>query len=396
MRNLLKPALVALACFPLAATTIGPASAAKPTTYESRWLYFSDTQSGQVDGLEGNAHRISVWGDSEGYADGWIGSYQCPEGEVPTHEEEGACEYVGGTELWGDSLAVDVDPDLGSGSLAGSMQAFSYDPNTDEYVELDPLDVDAVVTGTGEVMGDTYKYKGEKATDAYRPGTAEGTLGSLVLTDASGELGMSTGSYKERKKYQDRYAGEDVSLDWTEFGELPGVAGNAHVGTLWVGGEGWADGKVVDWTCPEGEQPPSGGGHGEDPHAAEEWPEEPETNCVQESVRFMWSDETLELTMDRKLDEATITGTLEVQDHDGGSGGSPTVDITVTGTGEVSMESGRGKWADEYDSGSYSYSSTSREGTVDGFIGLMGFADDSDDLSSARMSTYKSKFSYSS
>lgn len=178
-----------------------------------------------------------------------------------------------------------------------------------------------------------------------------------------------------------------ASASWMEMGTLPGgVAGNVHVGFLEVSKSGWAYGQVIDWTCPEGELPPShGGGHGE--LAADDW-EEPETNCVAESFREIYGD-GLDVRISKKLDAATVTGTLQVSDHETGTGGAPAVSMTFTGFGDVASSSWIEKGSEGTSSWVYKYESRTRQATVDGAIGAMGFTDDADDVSSASLAETK-------
>jgi hypothetical protein len=177
--------------------------------------------------------------------------------------------------------------------------------------------------------------------------------------------------------------------DWVEWGELPGVGGNAHTGYLEVsqsgsGAQVW--GVVTDYQCDEGEIP-GGGGHGGHALEASDYEEYPEEGyCDPVSERYIDGGDVT-LTMDRKLTSARLTGTLRVDDH--GSSASPAVDMSWTG--EASLVESR--WTDSYRDGSSTYyvryDSTSRQGVVTGFIGAMGFADDADDESSGTMSRTK-------
>ncbi|HEX8781380.1 MAG TPA: hypothetical protein VF728_09475 [Nocardioides sp.] len=182
-----------------------------------------------------------------------------------------------------------------------------------------------------------------------------------------------------------RSSGSSISASWTELGQLTGVAGNAHVGYLDVDPErDEAYGSVRDWTCPEGELPPSGGGGH---HVAEEEP----TSCVLESVREMYAGDTaIDVELDRKLTTGTITGNLSVVDHDGGGAtAAPPVEMTITGIGEV--YSSTSYYTDSGDGWTSRYKDVTslREGVVDGHIGAMGFTDDADDVSSASMRRYR-------
>lgn len=193
---------------------------------------------------------------------------------------------------------------------------------------------------------------------------------------------------KDRWSY--RSSGTDVSVGWLELGPLNGVPGNAHVGELKADVDRdqiW--GYVKDWTCPEGELPPyGGGGHGE---FTTEHDEKEETNCVFESLRKIDAgDADVEVAMDRKFTTASITGNLNVSDHDGQLGGRPPVDITLTGIGDTYSNTWYEKGSSGDESWVYKYVSSGRAATVEGNIGAMGFTDDADDQSSASMSTYKS------
>ena len=61
-----------------------------------------------------------------------------------------------------------------------------------------------------------------------------------------------------------RSSSEGASAEWVEYGELPGVGGNVHVGFLQAetsSSGGRVFGKVFDYACDPGEVP-GGGGHG--------------------------------------------------------------------------------------------------------------------------------------
>jgi hypothetical protein len=176
-----------------------------------------------------------------------------------------------------------------------------------------------------------------------------------------------------------------ASADWVEWGELPNVVGNAHVGFLEVSGTGsnvelW--GKVIDYQCDEGEYPGGGGGH----DAFEEEPGEEE--CDFTGIREI-SGGTVTFSVDRKLTGARLTGTLVVANHGAPGQATPPVDMTWTGQG--------GLWSttyiDQYTEGGtkyYSkYESTGRDALVSGHIGIMDFTDDADDESFASIQRTK-------
>lgn len=184
-----------------------------------------------------------------------------------------------------------------------------------------------------------------------------------------------------------RSTNDTASTRWVEFGTLPGgVLGEIHVGYLEVyGGSGNAEayGEVADWSCPEGEMPPEGGGHFE---------EEPETNCTLHSRRniYAYGDE-LSFQIDRKLTKATLTGVLTVSDHDGQLGGRPPVSITWNGVGDIATYSNTGRYTEGGSTTYWKESGSRRTAEIaDGsFIGAMGFTDDADDTSTGEFSSGK-------
>jgi hypothetical protein len=212
---------------------------------------------------------------------------------------------------------------------------------------------------------------------------ASSAVSMLVLATAGQAVAADRWTY--------RSTNTSASTTWIEFGSLPGgVLGNAHVGFLEVyssGSNAEVYGKVRDWTCPEGELPPEGGGgHGE----FEEEP--PPTNCELHSERFIYAyGDEVAFSMDRKLGSATLTGVLNVEDHATGSGGQPPVNITWTGIGDMATYSNSGKYTEGGSTTYWKESGTSRQAVIaDGsFIGAMGFTDDADDVSDGYMSTSK-------
>ena len=189
---------------------------------------------------------------------------------------------------------------------------------------------------------------------------------------------------------QSRARGTTASATWIEYGTLPGgaVAGNAHVGDIFVDGGTRIPrvfGQVTDWTCPEGVRPPAGGGG---PHQEEPPPPE-ETPCTLESVRFIQGTDDLVFSVDRRLSRGRLVGTLAVSDHGGGAPAQPPVDMTWTGVGTTSTERTTSTYSDGTYTYTFRYEFTGRQATVDGRIGPMLFSDDADDESTGALGTYR-------
>ena len=210
-------------------------------------------------------------------------------------------------------------------------------------------------------------------------------IAAAALT-AAVPLALAAAPAEAGSRWTERSSGSFADTTWLEMGELPGgVAGNAHVGFLRVEGDKspWVYGDITDWTCPDGVLPPMfGGGHGEEP---------PETECVLESQRSLYNAGPVTLTVDRKLNRATLTGPLEVADHEGGGAtGQPMANITWTGVGGTGTSTHYDKYPDEEGNRfTMRRTETSRQGTLSGTLGAMGFDDDADDQSYGYFGTFK-------
>jgi hypothetical protein len=185
-----------------------------------------------------------------------------------------------------------------------------------------------------------------------------------------------------------------ASATWLEVGELPaatGVGGNAHIGDIWVEdlGKGRASvfGTVFDLQCEAGVTPYiPGGGHGEVPAPGQE----PE-GCVLVSLRFIDGGD-LTFTIDKKLNQATLTGTLAVGSGHGEPTAAPPVDITWIGTGPTSTTRQSSTFTDQSGTFTFRYTSTDRQAQVaaGSRIGPMIFDDEPGEASSAVIGSYRS------
>jgi hypothetical protein len=180
-----------------------------------------------------------------------------------------------------------------------------------------------------------------------------------------------------------------ASAQWIEYGALNGVDGNVHVGYLQAqtsasGGNVW--GEVVDYQCDEGEVPGGGGHGGPGEFSGDYFDEEPEPTCDVMSFRWIEGND-VNFTVAKKLNTARLTGTLYVDNH--GAGATPPVDMTWTGTGDLSHTTWYEKGTEGGSRYVYKYESTYRQADVTGFIGAMGFTDDADDQSSGSIQKTK-------
>lgn len=161
-----------------------------------------------------------------------------------------------------------------------------------------------------------------------------------------------------------------ATASFTVLGAVDGVAGNVHTGNVEASSNGQVYGYITDWTCPDGELPPWGGGEepipvdggaGDEPLPPEP---EPETSCVVEGSRD-FSGEDVAVDISRKLSGATVSGavTISTWSEEGETSSTTgTVDLTFTGDGATATSTEDVK-GDGYVS---RYESTRRSATVTG------------------------------
>lgn len=203
--------------------------------------------------------------------------------------------------------------------------------------------------------------------------------GAVAVAAASATVLAATPAQAAPNMTFEKSSGRIASAEWLEVGTLPGgVPGNIHFGAMWIddSGKGAVNvfGDVLDMTCPDGVIPESPGGHG---------PDEPDNGCTIDGFRFI-DGGNVTFSTDRKFTRATLTGTLDVFGHDGPAG-SPPVDMTWTGFGDVrkTVET------DGNYTASYRYNFIGRDARVSGRIGAMVFDDVAGEYSSASLGSYR-------
>ncbi|GGI06107.1 hypothetical protein [Egicoccus halophilus] len=197
---------------------------------------------------------------------------------------------------------------------------------------------------------------------------------TLAATMALTAVGTDAAEARERSSY--RSSGNFASAQWIQVDDVPvgqnPTVGNVHRGWLDVepSGKDRADvwGWIEDFDCEPGELPGHGG------HGFEE--EEP-SGCVHVGER--WIDGyDVSFTMDKKLSSARLSAPAGVITVAGGHGdgdffAQPPVDMVWNGVGDVRRSSWRETEKVGRTTYTYSYSSTSREATMSGRFGPMGF-----------------------
>lgn len=187
------------------------------------------------------------------------------------------------------------------------------------------------------------------------------TLLSLTLIASVAAPAVSAGSRSLFKSSGVSASTYWTQVDATEQGSSP--FGNVHFGNLYAMESGqnlaYASIYIDDYDCPKGTLP--------------DWSES--DPCVWKGSRFGYG-EGLSFTVSRKLTTARLQGSVELfggDDPQGGVVGRPAVDVTWTGVGSLGKFSSTYRWSDGNGSYSGRYSGQSRQATMSGTIGTMGF-----------------------
>ncbi len=190
----------------------------------------------------------------------------------------------------------------------------------------------------------------------------------LVITIAA-TLAAFPSAGSARSSYISRTTGLAADAYWTQLDGTPvgsSQFGNVHIGWLYAyetsKGVGDAFVYISDFDCEPGQQPY--GGHGE------------ENGCAYIGDRF-GEGFGLEFSVDKKLQAASLRGTLTMmQGGHGGPGGvvgNPRVDMTWTGTANLVTSSSTYRYNDGTSSYTDRYRSTWRQSSLGGILGPMSF-----------------------
>ena len=206
--------------------------------------------------------------------------------------------------------------------------------------------------------------------------------------------------------FHSRSSGYTVDFSWIQLdrdsagNRLPPMPsrpfGNTHIGFAFAfstSSDGaFVHGQIADLDCPVDYVPPFGGGHGGFPAVGPE--PEPENPCTHLGVRQIIG-ENIPLTIDRKLEFARLGGpgiTVGIfggGDPHGGGGellANVPINTTFTGIGSLVKSTFTETWSDGTSSYSSRYSQLSRQATMGGILGPMGYAEG---LSGGSMSSFK-------
>lgn len=215
------------------------------------------------------------------------------------------------------------------------------------------------------------------------------TLAATSLVVLLALVGTTAAIAGSQSRY--RTDGFTVSTYWTQVDGPPArnpatqPFGNVHLGWLdaYETSRGRADAwaYIDDFRCPVGVLPDDGGHGGDEP------------GCEYLGSRF-GEGYGLTLAVDRKLATARLTGQLTIThggDHGGGGGvvGRPTADITWTAKGATYRSTSTFRGEDGTSRYSDRYTSRSRNATMGGTLGPMGF---DPALSGGSISSFRSMY----
>ncbi|GAA6525221.1 hypothetical protein [Intrasporangium sp. DVR] len=177
---------------------------------------------------------------------------------------------------------------------------------------------------------------------------------------------------------------------WLEIGPVPGLLdGNVHRGGVAFLDDAdpqrqdFRDGRIEDWTCPDGVLPPA-------LYAIEDPESFPGTSCTLERVLHLDLDDTT-VTVGDRLSGARITGTAHVNDEAGHVVTSVPVDLAFEADGAARRQTDVFRFQDE--NGNWLTDRmvfTTRAAQLAGTVGTIGVGDGAGDATQGILSTQES------
>ncbi|SOC51251.1 hypothetical protein [Ornithinimicrobium cerasi] len=224
MRTTTRTLSAALLTVPLVAGATAPALAAPPERYSASGEYVDagGLIVGELDGVDGNLHYISVQGSQTkdgSSSGGFLESWSCEDGVTqPWDPETGEelCDFIGFTNLYSPDATFVIGKKLVNGSISGTFYDVLGWECDDVEEECTPvygdvsLDVDLRITSESTKVATSrstqsfrdpvsgFSYRGT-STERYTQGAATGTVDGQELVDGYGRVGTYT--FKETVRF---------------------------------------------------------------------------------------------------------------------------------------------------------------------------------------------------
>lgn len=187
MKN--RAILSAVGVAALAATAFAPVSAAPPDKSTTTWATAEIAQVGELEGFAGTSHLIGFSGNTDGFSDVAVVSFNCPEGQLPSWDPESGCEEVGIVGMYAYDAEVAVDKKLSQATIDATVRVYEGESESGEPIWGQARQLNVTMEATGDVVTTKDRQDGYVRTDKERPAVVtSGQVGELDLAGSVGKI----------------------------------------------------------------------------------------------------------------------------------------------------------------------------------------------------------------
>lgn len=187
MKN--RAILSAVGAAALAATAFAPVSAAPPEKSTTTWATAEIAQVGELEGFAGTSHLIGFSGNTDGFSDVAVVSFNCPEGQLPSWDPESECEEVGIVGMYAYDAEVAVDKKLSRATIDATVRVYEGESESGEPIWGQARQLNVTMEATGDVVTTKDRQDGYVRTDKERPAVVtSGQVGELDLAGSVGKI----------------------------------------------------------------------------------------------------------------------------------------------------------------------------------------------------------------
>ena len=173
----------------LAVTAFAPASAAPPEKSTATWVTAEIAQVGELEGFAGTSHLIGFSGNTNGFSDVAVVSFNCPEGQLPSWEPDSGCEEVGIVGMYAYDAEVSVDKKLSQATIDATVRVYEGESETGEPIWGQARELNVTMDATGDVVTSKDRQEECVRTDKERPAVVtSGQVGELDLAGGVGKI----------------------------------------------------------------------------------------------------------------------------------------------------------------------------------------------------------------
>jgi len=197
MNTKIRGVLSAAGALALAVTAFAPASAAPPEKSNVTWATAEIAQVGELEGFTGTSHLIGFSGNTDGFSDVSVVSFNCPEGQLPSWDPDSGCEEVGIVGMYGYAADVSINKKLSQATVDSTVRVYEGETESGEPIWGQARQLNFTMQATGDLVTTKDRQDGYVRTDRERPAVVtSGQVGELDLAGSVGKIEQVKETYK--------------------------------------------------------------------------------------------------------------------------------------------------------------------------------------------------------